>query len=450
MKINAVEIVKYAEKAELIGNDTEITGIATDSGAVKKGDLFVCIKGERTDGHKYAGNAVENGAVCVLADRKLDINIPYIKVPDTVKALQQAAFGYRKTLDCKIVGVTGSVGKTTTKEFIAATLSSQLSVHKTDGNKNSETGVPITVLGIEKTDDAAVVEMGMSGLGEISLLSKIARPDIGVITNIGYSHIEHLKTRENILRAKTEIIDGMTDGVLILNGDDDMLAPCGNIFGNVLFYGITDSGFDYYGYDIKETETSSSFKAKTPNGVYEVNICLPGKHNVLNALAAIAAAEKLGVSSENIIKGLGEYKAGATRQNIYKTSGVTVYDDCYNSAPNSLEASLDVLSKMNGRKVAVLGDMLELGEMSAKLHENCGKSLIKTDRAYLYGDFAEDYYRGALSAGAKKENISVFSDKNELAKALVGNTEKGDVILFKASRGMHAEDIIRYFTENYR
>ena len=129
---------------------------------------------------------------------------------------------------------------------------------------------------------------------------------------------------------------------------------------------------------------------------------------------------------------------------------MTVYDDCYNSAPNSLEASLDVLSKMNGRKVAVLGDMLELGEMSAKLHENCGRSLIKTDRAYLYGDFAEDYYRGALAAGAKKENISVFSDKNELAKALVGNTEKGDVILFKASRGMHAEDIIRYFTENYR
>ena len=450
MKIKASEFIKYAGEGELVGSDVEITGIATDSGNAKSGDLFVCIKGERTNGHKYAANAAENGAACVLSDRDLDISIPYIKVSDTVSALQKAAFGYRKTLDCKIVGVTGSVGKTTTKEFIASALSSQLSVHKTDGNKNSETGVPITVLGIEKNDEAAVVEMGMSGLGEISVLSKIALPDIGVITNIGYSHIEYLKTRENILKAKTEIIDGMSDGVLILNGDDDMLCRCKNIFGKVIFYGISDKNFDYYGYDIEETETSSSFKAKSPKGVYEIKINLPGKHNILNALAAIAVAEHCGVSAENIKKGLSSYKAGATRQNIYKTSGVTIYDDCYNSAPNSLEASLDVLSKMNGRKIAVLGDMLELGEMSEKLHENCGKSLIKTDKAYLYGEFAESFLRGALLAGAKKENVSVFTDKTELAKQLTANTKSGDVILFKASRGMHAEDIIRYFTENYR
>lgn len=447
MKINTADFAKYAENVSVYNGNAEITGIATDSGKVRSGDMFVCIKGERTDGHKYVPQAVENGASAILSDRILDVSVPYIKAENTVEALQQAASEYRKTLGCKVVGVTGSVGKTTTKEFIAAALSSRLSVHKTDGNKNSETGVPITLFGISQTDDAAVVEMGMSGLGEISLLSRIARPDIGVITNIGYSHIEHLKTRENIYKAKTEIVDGMDGGVLILNGDDDMLCRYPK---KAVFYGIENKNADYRAENIVESELGSTFTAQTPDGTVDVSLNLPGKHNVLNALAALAVGRTLGLWLEDMASGLSKYRAEATRQNIYKVKNVTVYDDCYNSAPNSLEASLEVLKKMKGRKVAVLGDMLELGDMSETLHEKCGEKLADVDMAYLYGNMAESYLRGALRAGAEKEKVSVFADKKELAASLTENTEEGDVILFKASRGMHAEDVIKYFTENYR
>lgn len=451
MKFKASELAKLTGSGILYNGNSDITGIATDSGAVKAGDLFVCIKGAKTDGHKYVNDAIKNGASCVLSDRILPIEIPYIKVPDTVKSLQEAAFNYRKSLDVKIVGVTGSVGKTTTKEFISAALSSALRVHKTEGNKNSETGVPITLLGIDKKDQAAVIEMGMSDLGEISVLSKLSCPNVGIITNIGFSHIENLKTRDNILKAKLEILDGMDNGSpLILNADDDKLAGYKNSRSNLLFYSIIDKNADYYGYNIKETEKSVVFTARTPNGKTDITINLLGKHNVLNALAAIAAGESFGLSLDDIKNGLSKYKASDSRQNIYKIGDVTIYDDCYNSAPNSLKASLDVLRKLQGRKIAVLGDMLELGDMSEVLHERAGEELSGIDNIYLYGNYAENFAAGALKSGVKKENIFIFSDKNELSKNLIENTNSGDIILFKASRGMKAETIIKEFLEKYR
>lgn len=451
MKIRTIEFTRLTENGELIGEDAEITGIATDSGNVKSGDLFICIKGERTDGHKYVADAERNGAVCILSDRDIGVSIPYIKVPNTVKSLQTAALNYRKTLSAKIVGVTGSVGKTTTKELIFSVISQEFPASKTDGNKNSETGVPITLFGIKTSDKAAVVEMGMSDRGEISALTKLALPDIGVITNVGYSHIEHLKTRENILRAKLEILDGMNEkSVLIINSDDDMLKNCRSVHKNVLTYGISENGSDYFAYNIKERETSVSFTAKTPENELSVILNIPGRHNVLNSLAAIAVGETLGISSEKIIKGLSEYRAEASRQNIYTINGVTVYDDCYNSAPNSLEASLDVLKGFGGRKIAVLGDMLELGEDSASLHRIAGKALGGIDKIYLYGSYAKYFAEGAVMSGVKADNIFIFSDAESLAAELIKKTEKDDVILFKASRGMHAEKIIAEFSENYR
>lgn len=449
MRFKASEFASLIQYGALYNGNSIITGISTDSGDVKAGDMFVCIKGERTDGHKYVDLAINNGASCVLSDRLLSVDIPYILVPDTVKALQDAARTYRKTLDVKIVAVTGSVGKTTTKELIASALSS-LAIHKTSGNKNSETGVPITVLGIDKKDAVAVVEMGMSNLGEISLLSSIACPDVGVITNIGFSHIENLKTRENILKAKLEILDGMTSSSpLILNGDDNMLRSLKTCHKKVIYYSSTDKNADYYAYDIEENEKSSSFSAKTPIGNFKVEVNLPGRHNVLNSLAAIAVGEEFGLSAKDIVLGISKYKATALRQNIYKFKDVTVYDDCYNSAPNSLKASIDTLSKMKGRKVAVLGDMLELGEMSEALHERAGEELSEIDIIYLYGDYAESFASGAVKGGVDKKNIMVFNDKKELARTLIKNTRAGDVILFKASRGMKAEDIIKDFSENY-
>lgn len=451
MRFKASEIAAFTGNGALYNGNAEITGIATDSGDVKNGDMFVCIKGERTDGHKYVPSALKNGASCIFASSCISENVPYILVDNTVKALQAAAESYRKTLGAKIVGVTGSVGKTTTKEFIAAALSSVLSVSKTAGNKNSETGVPITVLGISKKDDAAVVEMGMSALGEISVLSKIAKPDIGVITNIGYSHIEHLKTRENILKAKLEILDGMEkNSLLILNGDDDMLTSCRGVHENVIFYGINDRNADYYGYNITADEKSSCFTAQTPSGKIEVKVNLPGKHNVKNALAAIAVGEAMGIKAENAVKGIESYRASAQRQNIYKFKDVTIYDDCYNSAPDSVKASLSVLRNIQGRKIAVLGDMLELGEMSEILHERAGESLYGVDYVYLYGKFAESFATGAVKAGVERKKIFIFDEKPELSKALLNDAKSGDVILFKASRGMHAEEIIKDFTDNYR
>ena len=421
------------------------SGFATDSREVKEGDCFLCIRGERTDGHLYIASAEENGAACFLCEEDLKTKLPYIKVKSVTEGLQNMALHHRKTslFDTKIVAVTGSVGKTTTKELTAVVLSEAYKTYKTRGNKNSETGLPITVLETESGHQAAVVEMGMSGLGEIRTLSKCALPDIGIITNIGLSHIEHLKTQENILKAKTEIVDGMApSSPLLLNADDPLL------FGwkgweNILFFGIRNPAADFRAEEIAGDDHSVRFtivhgKERVPAG-----IPIAGVHNVYNALAAVASGVLLGIPLEKGAEGLKNYVSPPMRQKIYETKGITVFEDCYNAVPDSVIASLQVLKRMNGRRIALLGDMLELGERSAELHRLVGQSLSGVDFCISYGPHAEDYAEGARNAGLPRENIFAFPVREEASRKLIETVRKGDCILFKASRGMHAEEVLK-------
>lgn len=425
------------------------SGFATDSRDVKKGDMFLCIKGERTDGHLYIKSAEENGASCFLCQEDLETSIPYIKVPNTEKGIQDLARFHRANniADTKVVAVTGSVGKTTTKELTAAVLASKYKTYKTRGNKNSETGLPITILEIEKSHDAAVTEMGMSNLGEIEVLSKIACPDIGIITNIGHSHIENLGSRENILKAKLEIISGMKkNGILILNGDDEYLVNCSDIYTTVLSYGINNKKSDFYAKDIIEKDGVTYFTAITLKGDIKIELPLLGKHNVYNSLAAIAAGLSCGLTLEEAAAGLKNFETTYTRQNIYEKNGFTIFDDSYNAAPASVSASVDVLRTFNQRKIAVLGDMLELGELSKDFHQQTGEKLAGIDVLISYGNFADSYAFGAYNVGVKE--IYSCKDASQAAEKLKSSAKKGDIILFKASRGMTAEKIIESFIKD--
>lgn len=432
-----------------INGSADFSGFATDSRYVEKNNLFICIKGARTNGHLYVSAAEKAGAAAVLSEEELQTKLPYVIVKSTVKAIQDFAVSHRKGFDTKLVAVTGSVGKTTTKEFIHAVLSAKYKTHKSEGNKNSETGLPISLLGINNSHEAAVLEMGMSALGEIELLSKIAAPDIAVITNIGYSHIEHLGSRENILKAKLEIIAGMKpESKLILNADDEFLRACKNVHPNTVFWSFGCCGAEYMAQEIYIGKSSVSLLAVTPIGDMEMEIPVLGIHNVGNAMAAIAVGVECGMSLEEIRIGLLSYKNPPSRQNIYEKNGITIFDDCYNAVPSSFEAAFEVLKLLDGRKIAVLGDMLELGDFSELLHFEVGKKLGFADMVFLYGNFAESYAKGAKEAGLLAENVFVFSSESELSEKLVGIVKKGDVVFFKASRGMLAEKIIQKLSEN--
>jgi UDP-N-acetylmuramoyl-tripeptide--D-alanyl-D-alanine ligase len=430
---------------EIYGGDTEFNGAAYDSRDAFPGCLFVCLQGERTDGHNYINSAAEKGAVAAICTHKTESRIPYIVVEDSLKAFQEAARIYADTIRIPKVAVTGSVGKTTTKEFIAAVLSQGYEIYKTEGNKNSTIGLPATILNMPKTSTACVFEMGMSGFGEISSLSRIVCPDIAVISNIGFSHIEFLGSRENIMKAKLEILDGMNEnGILILNGDDELLSKIdiGSIKQRVIFYGIGNRNAEFRAEDILGADGACRFFAETPNGVIEAKIPTEGVHNVYNALSAIAVGQCLGLSNEQIKNGLLKFKNAPLRQNIYEMNSMTVIEDCYNASPDSVVAAVNVLRTKNGRKIAVLGDMLELGSHSEELHEMTGERIHGADILIAFGDYAESYKKGAVKAGLDSADIYTCKNTAEASDILRSVVRKGDVILFKASRGMHAEEII--------
>jgi UDP-N-acetylmuramoyl-tripeptide--D-alanyl-D-alanine ligase len=437
--------LQAAVGGEMIGGDTEFIGAAYDSREAFPGCLFVCLPGERTDGHIFINSAAEKGAVAAICTHKTDTRIPYLLVNDSLAAFQAAARLYAKTLDIPTVAVTGSVGKTTTKEFIAAVLSRGFNVYKTEGNKNSTVGLPATILNMPSTSNACVFEMGMSGFGEISLLSGIAYPDIAVISNIGFSHIEFLGSRENIMKAKLEILDGMDEkGILILNGDDEYLSRIDpkSIRQRVIYYGIGNRNAEFRAEDILGADGQCSFFAETPAGVIDVTIPTEGVHNVYNALSAIAVGQILGIDNDNIKAGLLKFRNAPLRQNIYEMNSMTVIEDCYNASPDSVVAAVNVLRTKNGRKIAVLGDMLELGSHSEELHEMTGRQIHGADILIAFGDFAESYKKGAEKAGLKPSDIYTCKNTAEASDILSRIAARGDVILFKASRGMHAEEII--------
>jgi len=435
--------------------DCEFNKFVIDSRNVTPGDVFVCLKGERVDGHDYIGQAAENGAVGFLCARPVKTDLPCLIVPSPEQALQEFASWYRRNKKSKIVAVTGSVGKTTTKECIYSALKEKYKTHKTSGNMNSETGLPLTLLGISDDDEMTVAEMGMSGFREIELLSNIAEPDIAVITNIGVSHIEKLGSRENILKAKLEILSGLNnDGALVLNYDDQLLKKAydddlnGKISQRIVRYGINNPLCDYYARDVVMDDGCLRFLAITPQIEFTVMMPCEGVHNVYNALAAISVAMETGVSAEEIVRGLKSFIPPAQRQQSYTKDGFNIIEDCYNASPQSVKAAFDVLRRRNGRKVAVLGDMLELGDYSEEYHTEIGKAAEGIDVLIVFGNFRDCVINGALSVGlVQAENCYSCETRSEAADVLKRIAVQGDYILVKASRGMYAEKVIEEFFE---
>lgn len=447
--------------------DKVICGAVIDSRLVEEDFLFIPIKGERVDGHKFIPQVIEKGACCVLSEIELEnVTIPYILVESSEEALKKIAAFYRKSLKIKVVGITGSVGKTSTKEMIASVISQKYKVHKTAGNFNNEIGLPLTVFGIHAEHEVAVLEMGISDFNEMHRLSTVANPDICVITNVGLCHLENLGTRDGILQAKTECFDHMKEGgVAILNGDDDKLSTKKNVNGkDTVFYGVGEEPMldaegnpmatkSIYATDVVNLGFEGmSAVIHTPQGSFEANITIPGEHNVYNALAATAVGLELGLTLEEIQKGILEAKTIAGRTNLIKANGYQVIDDCYNANPVSMEAALDVLSHAKGRTIAVLGDMGELGEDEKALHFGVGTCVAKKKIHTLFcaGTLAAEYKKGADAFAESTEKscrVYYFKEKDDMIEALKSYVKAGDSILIKASHFMDFSKVVDALTK---
>ena len=438
MKSLSVKDIAAAVNGRLIGDDRIINSVCTDTRRIDTGCLFIAIKGDKFDGHDYVRIAEENGAFAVLVRKACDVKIAQVVVDDTRKAYLDLAKWYRGLFDIPVVGVTGSVGKTSTREMIAAALGIRFYVHKNEGNLNNDIGLPATIMTLDDSYTAAVYEMGMNHRGEIEMLSKAAMPDVGVITNIGVSHIENLKTRENILAAKLEILAGMKeDAPLVLNIDNDLLSQVK--YKHAIYYGINVPA-DYTARDIVMSENSVSFTCVYSGGEIEVKLPVTGVHNVYNALAAIAVAGCFGISPGDAASGLLDYHNTGLRQHIEHIGGLTLIEDCYNASPDSMKAGLDTLRSIaHHRRIAVLGDMLELGDYSEEAHRIVGEyASSRADLILTCGDMADIICERANVNGSQAMH---FENKEELTKCLLELLSDGDTVLFKASRGMKFEDI---------
>ncbi len=426
----------------------EVAGVVIDSRLVEPGFLFVAIKGQRVDGHSFIPLVYTKGASCVLCEQAPEHPAgPYILVDSCLQAIKSLAEYYRSTLSIPIIGISGSVGKTSTKEMIAAVLSQKYRVLKTEGNFNNEIGLPLTIFRIREEHQAAVLEMGISDFGEMTRLARMARPNICVLTNIGLCHLENLKDRDGILKAKTEMFDQAQPGAkIIVNGDDDKLITLKNNRSPMpCFFGLEESR-DLYAKDIENlglAGTHCTFVTKA--GTFSAHIPIPGKHMVYNALAGAAVGLTLNLSLEEIKAGMESLIPVSGRNNLIHTEKWDILDDCYNANPISMRASLDVLSNALGRKVAILGDMGELGENEKLLHYNVGCYAADSgvDAVFLVGELSKEMARGIE---AKNPGLTWrhFSTKQELLKALPLLLLKGDSILVKASHFMEFHEIVEW------
>ena len=430
----------------------EIKSISIDSREVSENTLFVALRGENNDGHKYIDVAVKNGAVCVMCEKLPDgYNGNYILVKDSLRAISDIASARKEKINPFTVGVTGSVGKTTTKEFISYVLSEKYPTHKSGGNFNTVYGLSLTLCALSCEHKALVAEMGMSSFGEISVLTRIARPDVAVITNIGTSHLENLGSRENICKAKLEIAEGLKEtGTLVYNGDEPLLWEKRDYFKNSVSFGINNTDVDVYGKNIRVTQNSTVCDMIYKGRVIK-DILLPavGVHQVYNAMAAYITGKLAGMCEKEIRNGLLNYKPSGMRQRIYKKNNYTVIEDCYNASPESMKASLSVLSQLgeNRRTIAVLGEMKELGAHSPDLHKSVGQRLaeLNIDRLYTYGKMANSIADGAVEAGMDRGNIVCCEDTENpdiLADLLKREIKENDIVLFKASRAIALERVI--------
>lgn len=441
--------------------DIPFNSVCTDSRETADGALFVALSGERVDGHDYIGTAISSGTDCVLCERIPEIGtdgkFAAVVVEDSVRAVGELAKAYDRRINHRKVAITGSVGKTTTKEFVACVLSEGYRVHKTEGNYNSNIGMPLSMLSMGSDTEVSVLEMGMSAFGEIEYLSRIAEPDIAIVTNIGSSHVGHLGSRENIGKAKLEIVRGLKrGGTLLLNADDDILANYKSEDFQPVYIAI-DGDADFRAVNIRQTESKTTFDIVMRDRTVE-NAVIPviGKHNVYAALFAFAVGIRMNLEINAILRGLACFKPVGMRQNIYSLGKITVIEDCYNASPESMRAAISVLSSIknpNGRMTALLGDMYELGAASEHFHEQVGLDFAAAGGSVLYtfGQSADAIARGAVLGGVATENV--FRNPDVRAPELSGemllhSLRADDVLLVKASRGAAAERVIRYLREN--
>ena len=429
--------------------NAKIKGITTDSRQAAEDIVFAAVKGEKFDGFDFAVSAVEKGALCVIGEKYAE-GLPLIRVKSTRQALMDTARAIRLKSGVKVIGITGSVGKTTTKDMIASVLSQRLDVHKTSGNFNNDIGLPLTVFGIEEHHNAAVLEMGMNNFGEIHHLCYGAVPDIAVITNIGVSHIENLGSREGILKAKSEIFDYMAkDAYAVLNADDDMLITLKGKRKNIIWYGI-DSKEGIYADNITELGLDGvKCDIHTDKFDITVKIPLPGRHMVLNALAAAAVGMLMGLNPEEIKNGIESFSATKMRMDISVTEGgIKIINDTYNSNPVSMKSAIDVLSGCGGKRAAVMGDMFELGIYAADMHYDVGRYAVEKgiDRLIFIGRMSENMKKAADDAGFR--DCFYFPTQEEFLKHDMKDFfDSGYTVLVKASRGMHLEDTVRKIQE---
>ncbi|EGC03462.1 UDP-N-acetylmuramoyl-tripeptide--D-alanyl-D-alanine ligase [Ruminococcus albus] len=445
-KLMLSEIIQAVRGSYGYPADVEVKDISTDTRTITEGSLFIALKGANFDGHDFAAQAMEAGAVAVVTERPVD-GARCLIVDSTSQALLDAASYYRSRFDIPLVGITGSVGKTTTKEMIWSVMSKGFKTLKTEANHNNEVGMPKTLLELDSTHQAAVIEMGMNHKGEISRMSTSCKPTVCVITNIGVSHIENLGSQEGILKAKMEILDGASaDAPLILSRDDRILSKV-QVYGDrkIWYYSVSKKDSDVYASDIAADSKGISFTIHYAREKLPARINCLGEHNVKNALAAFCVGAALGMDNADIIAGLADFRPEGMRQNIIEENGVTYILDCYNAAPDSMKASLSVLGQVSvrGRRIAVLGDMLELGKGSTRYHRTVGEYVknSKTDILLCFGKNSNYYIEGACDKGFDRANTAHFDSREELAEHLKGILKEGDAVLFKGSRGMKLEEV---------
>ena len=426
--------------------DRTFFGASNDSRKIQPGELFVVLKGER-DGHDYIPAAMERGAAAVLGSRQVG-DYPMILVEDTRKALGDIARQERLRLNMKVVAVTGSVGKSTTKEMIACVLDGTYQVGKTPANHNNDIGMPMALLAMPEDTEVAVLEMGMNHFREIAYLASIGRPDVAVITNIGTMHIEHLGSMQGILQAKLEILEGMQEnGRIILNGDDQLLWNRHKLYPvHTRYFGIQNPECDVLGSDISQQDGILSFQVHSGSLTFPAELSLEGEHYVPDALAAISVGLEMGVDAAKIQERLSRFRNMAGRQEILEIRGCTVIKDCYNAGPESMAAALNVLGHKPGRHIAVLGDMLELGVCTQAEHYRIGRiAAEKADVLMAYGPNAPRVIGGAITGGMNDRCAKAYDDQKKLSEALGRIARPGDVILVKGSRGMHMERVLDLF-----
>ena len=450
--LKLTEIIKNIGANCSYDGDIIISGVSTDTRTIEKGDLFIALVGDKFNGHDYISVAEQNGAAAVICSEKVEASVPVLMVDDTLLALHRLAAYYRTLLDIKIVAITGSNGKTSTRDMTKTVLSSKYKVYSTDKNFNNEIGLPKSVLQLDDSYDIAVLEMGMNHLGEISRLTNIAKPDVAIITNVGKAHIGNLGSQENILKAKLEILEGLNkNGLLIINGDDALLSTADTGAFTKQLTGIENKSADIKAYEIDSKTDKTYFTAECKGDSASGFIPVLGRYNVLNALEAMLCGIHFDIDLKTAFKALEGYEKVSMRCESEEIGGIVFVKDYYNSSPDSARVALETLSSYakGGKTYALLGEMLELGEFSAKEHENLGKMCTKNriDFAYFVGDDYEAFKIGMpdnSKAFPKEEKANMIEDIIAFSKSF----SKGDAVLVKGSRGMKMEEVFEELKEH--